>query len=43
MAYMGHWLHFSYSDMLDMNINDFISFCKQMQEIAKNGNSNTAT
>jgi len=33
MAFIGRWLHFSYSDMLDMDLNDFISFVNKTKEI----------
>ena len=36
MAHMGRWLHFSYSDMLDMDLSDFLSFSQEMKEIAQN-------
>jgi hypothetical protein len=38
MAYMGHWLHFSFEDMLKMDLSDFLSFTNEMKESAENSN-----
>lgn len=35
MAYMGHWLHFSYGDMVEMDLKDFILFVQKTEDIAK--------
>lgn len=33
MATIGHALHFSYSEMLDMEIDDFLDFAEKAKKI----------
>lgn len=37
MALMGHWLHFGYSDLLDMDMSVFMKFVEECESLAKSG------
>jgi hypothetical protein len=37
MAIIGHALHFSYSDMLEMEVKDFLFFATEANELLKSG------